>query len=97
MIWPLSVVSQEKLNPRAERRWAVEQLRRIAAVLGIRQAALLANTIAKDLVREAASVVRSSPVPDIIATGVVEQPIAEFMGEVVRRDELFGIQVGPSL
>ena len=31
MIWPLSVVGQEKLNPLAERRWAVEQLRRCSA------------------------------------------------------------------
>lgn len=49
LIWPIFVVSQEHLNPRSERCWAVEQLRRISSSMGIRQAGLLADTISQSL------------------------------------------------
>ncbi len=49
LIWPLLVVAQEHLNPRNERCWAVEQLRRISFSRGIRQAGLLAEGNAQSL------------------------------------------------
>ena len=41
------VVSMEELNARSVRSFAVEQLRRIDASMGIRQAGLLAETLSK--------------------------------------------------
>ena len=43
------VVSLEELNDRDMRFFAVEQLRRIDASMGIRQAGLLAETVSKSL------------------------------------------------
>jgi hypothetical protein len=42
-------VSLEELNARSVRSFAVEQLRRIDASMGIRQAGLLAETVSKSL------------------------------------------------
>ncbi|ORY13038.1 hypothetical protein BCR34DRAFT_562645 [Clohesyomyces aquaticus] len=50
LMWPLLVVSQEPLNPPEERFWAVEQLRRIGASMGIRQAGILADVVAKSMI-----------------------------------------------
>jgi uncharacterized membrane protein len=47
LIQPLYVVSLEELNARSVRSFAVEQLRRIDASTGIRQAGLLAETVSK--------------------------------------------------
>jgi hypothetical protein len=47
LIQPLYVVSLEELNARSVRSFAVEQLRRIDASMGIRQAGLLAETVSK--------------------------------------------------
>ena len=41
------VVSMEELNARSVRSFAIEQLRRIDASMGIRQAGLLAETLSK--------------------------------------------------
>ena len=49
LIRPLYVVSLEELNPLSVRSFAVEQLRRIDASMGIRQAGLLAETASKSL------------------------------------------------
>ena len=49
LIQPLYVVSVEELNARSVRLFAVEQLRRIGASMGIRQASLLAETASKSL------------------------------------------------
>jgi hypothetical protein len=49
LIRPLYVVSLEELNARSVRSFAVEQLRRIDASMGIRQAGLLAETVSKSL------------------------------------------------
>lgn len=43
------VVSLEELNERSVRSFAVEQLRRIDASTGVRQAGLLAETVSKSL------------------------------------------------
>jgi hypothetical protein len=43
LIWSLFVVSRETLNSDSVRRWAVENLRQINAVLGVRQAGFLAD------------------------------------------------------
>ncbi|KAK1731956.1 uncharacterized protein BDZ83DRAFT_597303 [Colletotrichum acutatum] len=45
MIWPLHIVSQEVLNVPNVRSWAVEQLVGINKSMGIKQAAVLANTM----------------------------------------------------
>ncbi|KAJ9144280.1 Fungal specific transcription factor domain-containing protein [Pleurostoma richardsiae] len=66
LIWSLFVVSRETLNSDSVRRWAVENLRQINAVLGVRQAGFLADnekaqhferdfTITSSLVSEASS------------------------------------------
>ena len=47
LIQPLYVVSLEELNAHSVRSFAVEQLRRIDASMGIRQAGLLAETVSK--------------------------------------------------
>ena len=49
LIWPLYIVSLEELNARSVRSFAVEQLRRIDASMGIRQAGLLAETVSTSL------------------------------------------------
>jgi hypothetical protein len=49
LIPPLHIVSLEELNARSVRSFAVEQLRRIDASMGIRQAGLLAETVSKSL------------------------------------------------
>ncbi|RFU24558.1 hypothetical protein B7463_g11781, partial [Scytalidium lignicola] len=49
LILPLTLVSQEPLNPHILRCWATEQLRRISLSTGIRHASSLANTISQDL------------------------------------------------
>jgi hypothetical protein len=45
MIWPLTVVAQERSNTNEERHWAIQELRHIGTTLGVRQASVLANTI----------------------------------------------------
>ncbi|OHE93746.1 hypothetical protein CORC01_10973 [Colletotrichum orchidophilum] len=45
MIWPLHIVSQEKLNVPSVRSWAVQQLVGIRQSMGIKQAAVLADTV----------------------------------------------------
>lgn len=49
LIWPLYVVSQEELNGRSEREWALEHLRRINESMGIRQAGVFADAAAQSL------------------------------------------------
>ncbi|KAF2191228.1 hypothetical protein K469DRAFT_720220 [Zopfia rhizophila CBS 207.26] len=49
LIWTLFIVSQEELNDRSERSWAVEQLRNINASMGIRHARLLADFASQHL------------------------------------------------
>lgn len=49
LIRPLYVVALERLNERGVRLFAGEQLREIAASMGIRQAGLLAEMVAKRL------------------------------------------------
>jgi hypothetical protein len=49
LIRPLYVVSLEELNARSVRSFAVEQLHRIDASMGIRQADLMAETASKSL------------------------------------------------
>ncbi|KAK1636083.1 hypothetical protein BDP81DRAFT_429010 [Colletotrichum phormii] len=45
MIWPLHIISQEEVNLPNVRSWAVEQLVGIRKSMGIKQAAVLANTM----------------------------------------------------
>jgi hypothetical protein len=49
LIWPLFVVAGEQLNATRERLWAVEHLRRLNSVMGIRQADFLAESISQTL------------------------------------------------
>lgn len=50
LIWPLSVVAKEDLNPLRERTWALEQLRHINSYMGLRQAGFLADNISQSLI-----------------------------------------------
>jgi hypothetical protein len=65
LIRPLYVVSLEELNARSVRSFAVEQLRRIDASMGIRQAGLLAEAVSKSLGESPGDVV-SVPSPLMI-------------------------------
>ena len=65
---PLYLVSLEELNTRNVRSFAVEQLRRINASMGIRQAGLLANTASiclTEFLNDPAAVASRSAIPQI--------------------------------
>jgi hypothetical protein len=68
LIGPLYIVSREKLNAHRVRSFAIEQLRRIDASMGIRQAGLLADTASKGI---GESLAECMSVPDCITDSLM--------------------------